>query len=90
MSGAILVETTLTYSAFTLAARITLPHFSVSSAMSLANSEPDSASGVSPSSAMRRAIRASASASLISWFSLPVISAGVLWGATMPTKMLAS
>src|SRR6266540_6144658 len=73
------------YSALTLAARITLPHFSVSSAMSLANSELESESGVSPSSAIRRVILESASARLISWFSLLMISAGVARGATIPT-----
>src|SRR5262249_37904207 len=73
------------YCALTLASRITLPHFAVSSATSLANSELESESGSSPSSAIRRAILGSASAKLISWFSLPMISAGVVRGATIPT-----
>ncbi len=68
------------YSALMLAARITLPHFSVSSTMSLANSAVDSGRGVSPSSAIRSVILESASARLISWFSLLMISAGVLRG----------
>src|SRR5262245_39614755 len=44
------------YSALMLAARITLPHFSVSLAMSLAKSPGDCANGVLPRSASRALI----------------------------------
>ena len=44
------------YSALMLAARITLPHFSVSSAMSLPKSVAEPTSGVLPKSASRALI----------------------------------
>ena len=70
-----------------LAARITLPHFSVSSAISLPKSagEPDSA--VPPKSASRALILGSARPALISLLSLSTISAGVSFGAPTPNQV---
>src|SRR5438445_3021110 len=59
------------------AARITFPHFSVSSAMSLPKSAGEPVSGVPPNSTRRALILASARAELISLFSLSTISPGV-------------
>ena len=67
-----------------LAARITLPHFSVSSAMSLPNSAGEPAKRVPPKSASRALILGSARAALISLLSFSTISAGVFLGAPMP------
>ena len=78
------------HSGLMLAARTALPHFSVSSAMSL----PKSA-GVPPRttplrSAKRALIFGSARAALISLLSLSMISAGVPLGAVMPIHALDS
>src|SRR5262245_6207634 len=73
-----------------LAARITLAHFSVSSAMSLPNSDGVSASGVPPKSAKRALILGSARAAVISLLSLSMISAGVFLGAPTPSQSPAS
>ena len=73
-----------------LAARITLPHFSVSSAMNLANAAGELANTVEPRSAIRAFIVGSARPTLISRLSLSMISTGVLLGATMPCQPLAS
>src|SRR5262249_51942901 len=73
-----------------LAARITLPHFSVSSAMSLAQSVDEPGSTVPPKSAKRACILGSARAPLISLLSLSTISAGVFLGAPTPYHALAS
>src|SRR5262249_28336557 len=78
------------HSALILAARITLPHFSVSSAISLPKSAGEPASTVPPSSASRAFILGSASAVLISALSFPMISRGVFLGAQRPTHWLAS
>src|SRR4051794_4967942 len=69
---------------------ITLPHFSVSSAMSLPKSAADPGSTAPPRSASRAFILGSASAALISLLSLSTISAGVFLGAPMPNQELAS
>ena len=69
------------YSGLMLAARMTLPHFSVSSAMSLLNSAGVPASTVPPTSARRALILGSESAALISRLSLSTISTG---GAAAP------
>ena len=53
------------YPGLMFAVRITLPHFSVSSAISFANSKVDSERGVSPSSAMCRVILESVSPRLM-------------------------
>src|SRR5262249_17768790 len=69
-----------------LAARITLPHFSVSSAMSLAKSAGEPASVVLPNSASRALILGSARPALISLLSLSTTSVGVFLGAPMPAQ----
>src|SRR5215470_16148788 len=60
-----------------LAARITLPHFSASSLMSLPKSAGEPASAAAPKSASRAFILGSARATFISLFSLLIISRGV-------------
>src|SRR4051812_36869821 len=78
------------YSALMLAALITLTHFSVSSAISLPKSAGEPPRILPPRSAMRAFSFASASAALISLFSLSTMSAGVLRGAATPYQELAS
>src|SRR5262249_60257489 len=78
------------YSSLMLAARITLPHFSVSSPMNLPNSFGEVGNAVAPSSAIRALILGSPSAALISVLSLWMISAGVSFGAPRPPQALAS
>jgi len=78
------------HSGLMLAARITLPHFSVSSAMSLLKSAGEPGNGVSPRSASRAFIFASARPALTSLLSLPMISAGVPVGTPIPYQLLAS
>src|SRR6516225_463987 len=78
------------YSALIPAARITLPHFSVSSVISLPYSAGEPDSGVPPMSASRVLIVASARPALISRLSRSMISAGVPFGAAMPNHELAS
>src|SRR5258708_2802005 len=78
------------HSGLRLAARTTLPHFSVSSAMSWPNAAGEPASASPPMSANRAFILGSASAALISWLSLSMISGGVLLGAPTPYHWLAS
>ena len=73
-----------------LPARITLPHFSVSSAMSLPKSAGEPASGVAPRSARRAFTFGSARPALIALLSLPTISTGVFLGAQNPFHPLAS
>ena len=73
-----------------LAARITLPHFSVSSAMSLAKSAGVIGIGTPPTSASRALILGSARPALNSLLSLLTISAGVPFGAPTPYQVLAS
>src|SRR5262245_27791591 len=80
----------LRHSALMLAARITLPHFSVSSAMCLAKSAGEPGSAVAPSSAIRALILGSARAALISLLSVSMILVGVFLGAPMPNQALAS
>src|SRR5262249_38941791 len=78
------------HSALMLAARIPLPHFSVSSAMSFPKSAGEPTSGVPPRSASRALILGSARAALTSLLSLLTISAGVAFGAQRPDQPLAS
>src|SRR5712691_12832068 len=73
-----------------LPARITLPHFSVSSAMCFPKSVGEPENGVPPRSASRALILGSARAAFISLLSLSTISAGVLLGAPMPDHPLTS
>src|SRR4029077_1297621 len=70
--------------ALMLIARITLPHFSVSSAMNLPKSAGDNANTVPPKSGIRAFILGSARPALISLLSLSTISAGVPFGAPTP------
>jgi len=64
-----------------LAARITLPHFSVSAAMNLPKLADEPGNTVPPRSANRAISLGSASAAFISLLSLSTISAGVFLGA---------
>src|SRR4029077_21093871 len=72
------------YSGLMLAALITLPHFSVSSAMNLAKSAGAIVIGTEPSSAIRALIAGSARPALICLLSLSTISGDVFLGAPMP------
>src|SRR5262245_3121550 len=78
------------HSALMLAARITLAHFPVSSAMSLPKSLGEPGSSVPPRSARRAFILGSARAALISRLSLSTFSVGVFLGAAMPYSALDS
>src|SRR5262245_769597 len=69
---------------------ITLPHFSVSSAMSLPKSVEEPGSTFPPRSASRAFNLGSESAALISVLSLSMISLGVFFGAPTPNQALAS
>src|SRR5215467_2871046 len=71
-------------------ARMTLPHFSVSSAMSLPKSGGESAITSPPRSARRALILGSARPALISLLSFSTISVGVAFGAPTPYQLLAS
>src|SRR5262249_16388424 len=73
-----------------LAAKITLPHFMVSSAISLARSAGEPGSTVAPRLASRAWKLASARLALTCVFNLLMISAGVFLGAPMPHQLLAS
>src|SRR5262249_38515762 len=85
-----LVGIRVSYSALIPAARMTLPHFSVSSAMSLPYSAGEPDSGVPPISASRALIVGSARPALTSRLSRSTMSAGVPFGAAMPKHQLAS
>src|SRR3981081_2407691 len=76
--------------ALMLAVRITLAHFSVSSASSLPKSAGEPGSTVTPKSTKRAVVLGSARAALSSLLSLLTISAGVFLGAPMPYQPLAS
>src|SRR5262249_41617608 len=78
------------HSALMLAARSTLPHFSVSSAMNLPKSAGEPANTVPPSSARRLLSAGSERPALISLLSFPMMSAGVFLGAPTPPQALAS
>src|SRR5205807_10117183 len=77
-------------SALTPANFTTLPHFSVSLAISLPKSTGEPGSAVAPHWASRAFILGSTRAALISVLSLSTISAGVLGGAPMPVQKLNS
>src|SRR5262245_31160467 len=77
------------HSGLILAARITLPHFSVSSAISFRKSTGEPAR-IEPCSARRALIFGSARAALISRLSLSMIAVGVLMGAPIPNQVLVS
>src|SRR5262245_13927878 len=73
-----------------LAARITLPHFWVSSARSLPKSDGDTPNGVPPKSAIRAFILESARPALISLLIFSMTSSGVPLGAPIPYHALTS
>ena len=73
-----------------LPARMTLPHFSVSSAMSFPKSAGEPESVVAPRSARRAFTLGSARPALIALLSLSTISTGVFPGAQTPFHPLAS
>src|SRR6516164_5114381 len=73
-----------------LAARITLAHFSVSSAMSLPKSASVIGIGTLPRSARRALMLGSGRAALISLLSFSTISTGVPFDAPNPFQRLAS
>src|SRR6516165_7347455 len=73
-----------------LAALITLPHFSVSSAMNLPKSDGDNPNGVPPKSAIRAFKLGSARPALISLLILSMTSSGVPLGAPIPYHALTS
>src|SRR5262249_18116396 len=77
-------------SALMLAARTTLPHFSVSSAMNFSNAAVEVGNTMLPRSANRAFMTGLASAALISLLSVPMISAGVFFGAPTPHQVIAS
>jgi hypothetical protein len=78
------------YSGLMLAARITLPHFSVSSAMNLPNSAGVIGVGSTPK-ARRRAFKSGAATpAVISPLSLSMIAAGVPVGAQMRYQPVAT
>jgi hypothetical protein len=75
------------YSALILAARMTLAHFSVSSATNFANSVGDPIKTVVPTRSVNRAlILGSARPALISLLSLSMIAAGVFLGTPKPNR----
>jgi hypothetical protein len=73
-----------------LAARMTLPHFLVSSEMSFAKSPGEPASTVAPKLASRASNLESAMLAPTSRFNRSMIAAGVFFGAPMPYHGLAS
>src|SRR5262245_22991680 len=78
------------HSGLILAARMTFPHFSVSSAMSFPKSAGEPAVTVTPQSASRAFSLGSASPALISLLSLLTTSTGVPLGAAKPNHALDS
>src|SRR5262245_52140358 len=78
------------YSGLMFAARITLPHFSVSAAINFPNPVGEGIRGGPPRPASRALILGSTRPALISTLSLPTISAGVFLGAPTPNQALAS
>src|SRR5262245_50969764 len=78
------------HSGLMFAARITLLHFSVSSAISFPKSAGESASTSPPTSASRAFSLGSASATLIALLRLSTTSVGVFLAAPRPYTVLAS
>jgi len=73
-----------------LAARITLPHFSVSAATNAPNSAAVSTNGVMPTSPSLALALGVASAALIAQLSVSMISRGAPFDAPSPHHVLAS
>src|SRR5262249_11276199 len=84
------VHASCDHSALMLAARTTLPHFSVSSAINLAKSAAEPARMVPPRSRSWPLMRGSANAVLISLLILSTLTCGVLAGMATPYQALAS
>src|ERR1700750_982856 len=85
------ISATMTaYSALMLAARITLAHFSVSSARSLPKSAGEPASNVAPRSANRSSTLGSARIAFVVLLSWSIMSGGVPVGAPRPYQAVAS
>src|SRR6266849_3717488 len=78
------------HSALMLAARTTLPHFSVSAATNFSNSARVIGIGSAPKSASRAFNFGSARAAIISLLSFWTISVGVFLGAPTPYHVLPS
>src|SRR5262245_4457660 len=78
------------HSALMLRARITLPHFSVSSAMNFPNAADVIDIGSTPKPASRALMAGSAAMALISLLSLSITSVGVSFGAPTPYHWFAS
>src|SRR5262249_25957651 len=74
------------HSGLMFAARTTLPHFSVSSAISLPKSAGEPASGLPPRSASRALILWSTRPALISMLSFSMTSMGVFFGGSKPNQ----
>src|SRR5262245_2291589 len=68
----------------------TLPHFSVSSAISLPNSAGEPGSTAAPKSAKRALIIGSAMPAFTSRLSISITAAGVFFGTPKPSHALAS
>src|SRR5262245_45799311 len=84
------IHGTCGYSGLMLAERITLAHFSISSAMNLPNSAGELANTVAPRSASRALTLGLAITTFVSVLSLSMMLAGVFLGATSPYHPLAS
>src|SRR5262245_63594978 len=78
------------HSGLMFAARITLPHFCVSSAMSLPKSAGEPGSIVPPRSASRAFMFGSIRAAFISLLSFSTISGDVFLGAPTPNQVLVA
>src|SRR5262249_35621635 len=79
-----------TQSALRLAARITLPHFSISPATNVLNLSGVFATAVAPKSANRALMSEFANPAFVSLLSLSTISIGVFLGTPTPFQPLAS
>src|SRR5262245_22681032 len=77
-------------SALMLAARITLPHFSISPATNVLNLSGVFATAVAPKSANRALMSEFANPAFVSLLSLSTISIGVFLGTPTPFQPLAS
>src|SRR5262245_39352629 len=78
------------HSGLMLAARITLPHFSVSSTINLSKVAGESVVTIVPNSVKRAFTAGSARTALISLLSLSMIGAGVFLGAPTPDQEVTS
>jgi hypothetical protein len=72
-----------------LVARITLPHFSVSSAMNFEKSAGEPPSAVAPDSESRALTLGSAKLAFTALLTLATASGGIPFGPSMPVQKLA-